>query len=82
MERIMTELATNISEFKKSPNDSVENAKGQPFAVLTNNKASFYVVPPELFEAFREFEWEKRMEPIVKERMASNDFVSVDLNDL
>ena len=50
MEAIMTQVTTSISEFKKNPNESVAQAGNRPFAVLTNNKPSFYVVPPELYE--------------------------------
>ena len=42
MDRIMTELTTTISEFKKNPNAAVKKAKKKPFAVLTNNKTHFW----------------------------------------
>lgn len=51
MDAIFTELTTTISEFKKNPNEVVKEAKHKPFAVLTNNKASFYVMSPEYYDA-------------------------------
>lgn len=50
MDAVLTELVTTISEFKKNPNEEVANAGGRPFAVLTHNKPSFYVLTPELYD--------------------------------
>ena len=71
MDRIMTELTTTISEFKKNPNAAVKKAKKKPFAVLTNNKPTFYVMSPELFDEIEEILWEIRITPLVKKRLAS-----------
>ena len=71
MDRIMTELTTTISEFKKNPNAAVKKAKKKPFAVLTNTKPTFYVMSPELFDEIEEIIWEIRMAPLIKKRMAS-----------
>ena len=51
MEKVHTNLTVSITEFKKNPNDVLEQAAGQPFVVLTNNKPSFYVLTPEVFAA-------------------------------
>ncbi len=73
MEEIFTKLATTISEFKKNPNAAVKKAKNKPFAVLTNNKASFYVMSPEYYDALLEKIWELEMTPELKKRMASKE---------
>jgi len=73
MDRIMTELTTTISEFKKNPNAAVKKAKKKPFAVLTNNKPTFYVMSPELFDEIEEILWEIRMAPLIKKRLASKE---------
>ena len=73
MDRIMTELTTTISEFKKNPNAAVKKAKKKPFAVLTNNKPTFYVMSPELFDEIEEILWEIRMTPLIKKRLASKE---------
>lgn len=73
MDRIMTELTTTISEFKKNPNAAVKKAKKKPFAVLTNNKPTFYVMSPELFEEIEEMLWEIEMTPLLKKRLASKE---------
>ena len=74
MDRIMTELTTTISEFKKNPNAAVKKAKKKPFAVLTNNKPTFYVMSPELFDEIEELLWEIRITPLIKKRLASKNY--------
>jgi len=69
MDAVLTKITTSISEFKKNPNESVAKAGNEPFAVLTNNKPSFYVVSPELFDAIAEILWEREITPIILERL-------------
>jgi len=71
MDAVLTKVTTSISEFKKNPNESVAKAGNQAFAVLTNNKPSFYVVPPELFDEIAEILWDHQMKPLLDERMAN-----------
>ena len=83
MERIMTQLVTNISDFRKNPNLQVEEAGGLPFAVITNNRPSFYVLPPELFDAFDEFMDERELAATMKRRLAEKHLrVSADITKL
>jgi antitoxin StbD len=83
MDKIKTGLATSISEFKKNPNSEVAKAGNKPFAVLTNNKPSFYVLPPELYERILEMMSDIEMEPVLKKRMAQKSKgVPVSLDDL
>ena len=84
MERIMTDLVTTISDFKKNPNKQVKRAGDEPFAVLTNNKASFYVLSPKAFDAILEALWEAEMMPTLLERAKADPSkrVRVDIKDL
>jgi len=82
MERIFTKMTTTISEFKKNPAAATSQAKGQPFAVLKNNKTLFYVVTPERYEELLEIEWERNIAPTVLDRANSDKFVTVDLDDI
>jgi hypothetical protein len=50
MDTILAAKTTSISEFKSNPAAALKNAGDEPFAVLTNNKPSFYVVQPELYK--------------------------------
>jgi antitoxin StbD len=69
MDQIKTGLLTSISEFKKNPNSEVAKAGNKPFAVLTKNRPSFYVLPPELYEEILEIITDMEMEPVLKKRM-------------
>lgn len=83
MDEILTELVTPISEFKKNPNLALRNAKGKPFAVLTNNKPSFYVLTPELYDEMLEELWELRSAPEILSRLQSGEAaIEVDIDDL
>ena len=73
MDAVLTKITTSISEFKKNPNESVAKAGNEPVAVLTNNKPSFYVVPPELFDEIAEILWEREITPVILERLKDID---------
>lgn len=86
MDMIGDELVTSISEFKKNPKAEINKAQGRPFAVLTNNKPSFFVISPELYEELAEVLWERRIATTVRARLAESldteNLVSVDLDEL
>jgi PHD/YefM family antitoxin component YafN of YafNO toxin-antitoxin module len=79
----MTQLVTNISDFRKNPNLQVEEAGGMPFAVITNNRPSFYVLPPALFDAFDEFMDDRELVELIKKRTAEKHLrVAADITKL
>ena len=82
MDEILTDIVTPISEFKKNPNLSVKRADGKPFAVLTNNRPSFYVLTPELYDDILERLWEAKIAPELRKRLDDEDWVEVTLDDL
>ena len=83
MEKIMTEIATSISEFKKNPNEEVRRAGKKAFAVLTNNKPSFYVLSPDLYDELMERIWELEMAQTLTQRLSEHsESVKVDLKNL
>lgn len=69
MDMINGMLTTSISEFKKNPNAEVKRAKGLPFAVLTNNKPGFFVIPAKEYEEYLEYLFDLEMEKTVRERL-------------
>lgn|GEM_PF-588681 len=73
MDHILTELTTTISAFKQNPHEAMKKAKKKPFAVLTNNKATFYVLSPEYFDELLEKLWEFEISPVVLKAMAGKD---------
>lgn len=80
MEQILTDIATTISDFKKNPNQQVKLAGDKPFAVLTNNKASFYVLSPKAYDDLLEALWEAEMTPVLLERAKADPSKRVRVN--
>ena len=63
----------DISEFQKNPNRSVKRAGSHPFAVLTDNKPTFYVFSPEAFAEIAEIVSDLELAPKLKKRMSEKD---------
>jgi len=86
MDMIGDELVTSISDFKKNPKAELNKAAGRPFAVLTNNKPSFFVISPELYDELAELLWERKIASTLEKRLAESldpkNLVSVDLDEL
>ncbi|NBV89894.1 MAG: hypothetical protein EBR84_00570 [Actinobacteria bacterium] len=86
---VLTNMIVSVSDFKKNPNRYVARlgteTKEEAFAVMTNNKASFYVVTPKFFDYLLDLKWEADNYEMIKERVASIEtegLVSVDIKDL
>jgi len=73
VDEILTKRTMTISEFKKNPNEVVKKADNAPFAVMTNNKATFYVLRPEYYDALLEHVWELEITPEILKRQASKE---------
>jgi antitoxin StbD len=69
VEKILTSRAVAVSEFKRAPNEIVAEANGEPIAVLTNNKPSFYVISPSAYEELLEKIWEVEITPTLLKRI-------------
>lgn len=83
MERIHSLLTVSISEFKQNPGKVVEDAQGQPVAVLNHNRPAFYTVSPELMAQMAELYDERLLESLVRSRLKSVDrAVEVSLDEL
>lgn len=83
MDTILASMTTSISEFKSNPRAALEKAGKKPFAVLTNNKPSFYVITPELYETIAELLFEVQATPVIKKRLSrKSKAISVKLEDL
>lgn len=70
MEKILSKRSVAISEFKRAPNEIVAEANGEPLAVLTNNKPSFYVISPSAYEEILEQLWELEITPLLAKRLS------------
>ncbi|AQH00485.1 type II toxin-antitoxin system Phd/YefM family antitoxin [Caballeronia cordobensis] len=83
MERIHAVLSVSISEFKQNPGKVVEEARGEPVAVLNHNRPAFYTVSPELMAEMAELYDERQLAALVQSRLKSvKRAVKVSLDDL
>ena len=61
--RILTQVATSISEFKANPMKAIASTNGEPIVVLNRNVPAFYCLTAQAYElAFKKSalkEWNK-----------------------
>lgn len=85
MQTLLTDLTVSMSDFKKNPAKVLREANAQPVAVLNHNKAAFYMVDPELFEALIDEVEDAQLLPMLKARIASaakGRFTEVDVDSV
>jgi antitoxin StbD len=84
MDKVLTQIVTSTSDFRNDISGTLKRAQRKPFAVLNNNKPSFYVVSPEDFEQIAEMLFDLQITPKVQERISSaqKNSVVVDINEL
>ena len=83
MEAIYSDLTISMSEFKKNPAAVLRDAKSKPVAVLSHNKAAFYMVEPALFEAMLEELSDQELYQTVLTRLAERaNAIEVDIDDI
>ena len=80
-QRILADQCVSISELRKNPIRSVEEAGGKPLAVLSHNQPAFYCVPTALFEQITDMLEDIELAKIVSDR-SDDETVDVDLDDL
>jgi len=80
--QILTMKTTSITDFKQNPNREVKLAGDEPFAVLTNNKPSFYVLSPKLYDELLEKLWEFEVTPTILARLQNSKPLKVNIKDL
>ena len=68
---VLTNMIVSVSDFKKNPNKYVarlgKQTEEEAFAVMTNNKASFYVVTANFFDYLLDLKWEADNYDLIKE---------------
>jgi antitoxin StbD len=83
VDQILTTSVSSVSEFKKNPNDTLAQSGAGVMAILTNNKPSFYVLTPEIYELVAEHLWEFTVAPTVRKRLAQKGHtVKVSIEEL
>ncbi len=79
--RILTEIATSITELKTNPMKAVASGHGMPIAVLNRNEPAFYCVPASAFEQLMDRLEDLELLALAKER-ESEPTVKVSLDEL
>lgn len=81
METLMTQQTVSMSEFKRNPASVLRSANRRPVAVLSHNKAAFYMVDPALFEAMLDQMGDRDLENLVRSRLTQKaQAISVDID--
>jgi antitoxin StbD len=81
METLMTQQTVSMSEFKRNPASVLRSANRRPVAVLSHNKAAFYMVEPALFEAMLDQMADRDLENLVRLRLEQKaQAISVDID--
>jgi antitoxin StbD len=81
METLMTQQTVSMSEFKRNPASVLRAANRRPVAVLSHNKAAFYMVDPALFEAMLDQMADRDLENLVRSRLTQKaQAISVDID--
>ena len=81
METIYCDLMIRMTEFKKNPTKLLRNAKSKPVAVVSHNKAVFYMVEPALFETLLEELSDQDLKQTVLSRMGERSrVIEVDID--
>ena len=82
---LLTDLTVSMSDFRKNPAKVLRDAKTQPVAVLSHNKAAFYMVDPVLFEALIDEVEDAQLLPMLRARIASaakGRYIEVDIDSV
>jgi len=81
MSMVLTDVTTSISDLKKNPMAAVKQGDGFPVAVLNHNKAAFYCVPAEAYEALMDKLEDIELADLVKQREGQRS-IAVNIDDL
>ena len=83
MESVLAKCSASISELKKNPSSLIEQAEGEPIAILNHNKPTAYLIPADTYEIMLEQIEDYHLGLIVKERQHEKKHaVKVNLDEL
>jgi antitoxin StbD len=83
MNSILANCSVSISELKRNPSALIDQADGEPIAVLNHNKPTAYLIPADTYEELMEQMEDYKLGIIVKERQNErNSTIDVDIDDL
>ena len=83
MELVLASCSASISELKKNPSALIEQADGEPIAILNHNRPTAYLIPAETYEALLEKIEDYQLGVIIKDRQNEKiSAVEVTLDEL
>jgi antitoxin StbD len=83
MESVLADCSVSISELKKNPSALIEQADGEPIAILNHNRPTAYLIPAKTYEALLEKIEDYQLGLIIKERQnEKSSAVEVSLDEL
>lgn len=68
MKTVLASCSASISELKKNPSALIDQAEGEPVAILNHNRPTAYLIPAETYEQLLEKLEDHQLGLIVKER--------------
>jgi antitoxin StbD len=81
VQQIFSQYSTSISELRKHPIKTIEEAGNNVVAVLNRNKPAFYCVPPHLYEYMLDLIDDENIKKIIAARK-NEEIMEVDISDL
>ncbi len=83
MESVLARCSASISELKKNPSSLIEQADGEPIAILNHNKPTAYLIPAETYELMIEQIEDYHLGLIITERQhEKTSAIEVSLDEL
>ena len=83
MKTVLANCSASISELKKNPSALIEEAEGEPIAILNHNRPTAYLVPAETYETIMERLEDYQLGLLVNERQNERiEAVEVDIDEL
>lgn len=83
MNSVLANCSVSISELKVNPSAIIDQADGEPIAILNHNKPTAYLIPADTYEELMEKIEDYQLGIIVKERQDEKKMAfEVDINEL
>ena len=83
MNTVLANCSVSISELKRNPSTLIEQADGEPIAILNHNKPTAYLIPAATYEELMEKMEDYQLGVIVRERQNEKiSAIDVDIDDL
>ncbi len=83
MKAVLANCSASISELKRNPSALIEQAEGEPIAILNHNRPTAYLIPAETYEELMERLEDYQLGLLVNERQNEKiEAVEVDIDEI